>query len=272
MKHRILILLAVIGLAGCSDEELINELQGKVEALENQISELESSLEDCEFGAAKLFAAMDVAFGNNDFNSLKQTWKELEQRHPDSPEYKDGLSLYNQVLELEEAERKRIEEAAKAAEAERLKALKRLKKETDDVAGITWYKQPYFTHYTNTNLTSIYMGDNGTRQWLRIKMSYKGDNWIFFEHAYLSYDGNTLTVPFDEYDEKKSDNSGSGVWEWIDVSVTVDMLQFLREFAESPNAKMRLSGKYTETRSLSYNERKGIQDVLAGFDALKSSK
>jgi hypothetical protein len=43
---------------------------------------------------------------------------------------------------------------------------------------------------------------------------------------------------------------------------------FLREFAKSKNAKMRLSGKYTKTRTLTYNEREGILDVLNGYDAL----
>jgi outer membrane murein-binding lipoprotein Lpp len=270
MKQRTFFLVAVMALTGCTDEDLVNELQDNVQRLQSQVSQLESSLENCEFGAAKLFASMEVALGKNDFQTLKQSWKELEARHPDSPEYKTGLDLYNRVLQLEEAERKRIEAEVKAAEAERLKALNRLKKEKDDVSGVTWYKQPYFEHYANMNRMSIYLGDNGTKKWLRLKMSYKGEDWIFFEHAYLSYDDKTFTVPFDEFEEKESDNSVGGVWEWIDVSVSDEMLKFLREFAESPNAKMRLSGKYSETRTLSQNERKGIQDVLAGFDALKS--
>ena len=99
-------------------------------------------------------------------------------------------------------------------------------------------------------------------------MSYKGDNWIFFEKAYLSYDGNTMEIPFDKYDNKKSDNSGYGVWEWIDVGVDDSTLAFLRKMVKGKEVKMRLSGKYTNTRKLSSNEIKGIEDVLLGYDVL----
>jgi len=72
---------------------------------------------------------------------------------------------------------------------------------------------------------------------------------------------------FDKYDDKETENDG-GVWEWIDLTVTKDVEAFLRDFAKSKNAKMRLSGKYTRTRNLTWNERQGIRDVLNGYDAL----
>ena len=156
---------------------------------------------------------------------------------------------------------------AEREKQQKLKALKKLKKKHDDVSGITWYKQPYFIHYTNTNLTSIYIGDNGSSKWLRLKMSYQGDDWIFFKSAYLSYDGNTKEIIFNEYDDKETEHGG-GVWEWIDLTVTKDVEFFLKEFAKSKNAKMRLSGKYTKTRNLTWKERQGIIDVLNGYDAL----
>ncbi len=68
--------------------------------------------------------------------------------------------------------------------------------------------------------------------------------------------------------KKKSDN-GTKVWEWIDVSVSSDsMITFLRNFAKSNDAKMRLSGKYTNTRNLTWNEKQGIIDVLNAYDVL----
>ena len=100
-------------------------------------------------------------------------------------------------------------------------------------------------------------------------MSYEGEDWIFFERAFLSYDGNTKEIVFDKYDDKESDNGGGSVWEWIDLSVTKDLELFLKEFAKSKKAKMRLTGKYTKTRTLTFNERQGILDVLNGYEALK---
>ncbi len=180
--------------------------------------------------------------------------------------------------EKEKAEKDRLLAEKKAKEAklkaekekqQKLKALKKLKKRHDDVSDVTWYKNPYFTHYQNKNLTSVYIGHSGTSTWLRLKMSYQGDDWIFFKKAFLSYGGNTKEIIFNEYDDKKSESSGRGVWEWIDITVSSDIEKYLRGFAKSKNAKMRLSGKYTRTRNLTWSERQGIIDVLNGYDALK---
>tara|TARA_B100001750_G_scaffold226032_1_gene218468 strand:- start:528 stop:1223 length:696 start_codon:yes stop_codon:yes gene_type:complete len=146
-----------------------------------------------------------------------------------------------------------------------------LKKSYDDVSGYTWYKQSFFTHYTNTNKTSIYFGVNNKTQtptYLNLKMSYTGDDWIFFDKAYLSYDGNTKEIFFNKYEDYESDNE-SDVWEWISLSIGDDVRLFLREFAQSENAKMRLSGKYTKTRKLSSRERKGILVVLDAYESLQ---
>ena len=169
-------------------------------------------------------------------------------------------------LESEKKEKLKLKEAKKI---EDLKSLNKLKKRFDDISGITWYEQPYYTHYNNSFLTSIYIGSENSN-WLRLKMSYTGDNWIFFKKAYFSFDGNTKEVFFDKYKDKESENSGGKIWEWIDVKVDNELELFLRKFAKSKNAKMRLSGKYSKTRTLTYNERKGILDVLNGYDALKT--
>jgi len=280
MKRSILLLIALLVLGSCSNEKKEIELQ-------NKISELETQLDECLNGAEKLLGKIKVSFEKRDFYSVKQIYSEFEKKHPGTSEFNEAKSLYEQVIQVEaeeriqaeklaeekrkEQEKIRIEQERKIEQEkqEKLKALKKLKKEHDDISGNTWYYQPYFTHYNNRNLISIYMGDNGYSRWLRLKMSYNGDNWIFFENAYLSYEGNTKTIYFNEYQDKKSDNSGGSVWEWIDVSVTTDIESFLREFAKSKDAKMRLSGKYTKTRNLTGNERQGILDVLNGYDALE---
>src|SRR5690606_6924262 len=168
--------------------------------------------------------------------------------------------------EKEEASAKR-----EAALSEKKASLERLKKEHDDVDGVTWYKQRYYTHYNNMNRVSIYMGKReNAPAWLRLKMSYTGDNWIFFKEAYLSYDGNTRSFSFDDYRDKKSDNDGGDVWEWIDISLSDADKNWLKDFAKSPNAKMRLTGKYEKTRTLTENERKGILDVIGAYEYFKA--
>lgn len=116
------------------------------------------------------------------------------------------------------------------------------------------------------------MGENDHNIWLRLKMSYYGDNWIFFEKAYLSYDGNTREFPFNKYNDKESDHEGGYVWEWIDLSVSEYDLDFLREMVKGKTLKVRLSGKYTETRTLSYDEKRAIKEMIMAYDVLKAEK
>ena len=91
------------------------------------------------------------------------------------------------------------------------------------------------------------------KPWLRLIMSYYGDNWIFFDSAYLSYDGNTWEISFNEYEDKKSDNDSS-CWEWIDVGVDEYLLAYLKEMVNGKTLKMRLRGKYQKDKVLSTAE------------------
>ena len=246
--------------------------------LQNRISELELQLEECMNGASKLLGKMNVAFEKKQYDTVKSIYVQLEEKYPETDEYEQAKTIYANVKEIEkqaaeEAARikKELAEKAEKERKEKLKVLNKLRKKKDDISHITWYHQPYFTHYTNSNLVSIYIGHNAVNTWIRLLMTYEGEDWIFFERAYLSYDGHTKEVIFDKYKEKKTDNDGGYVWEWIDVNAPTDMIAFLRSFAKSSNAKMRLSGKYSKTRTLTYNERKGILDVLDGYDALKET-
>ena len=262
MKRTVLSLALISLLLSCSDKETNAKHQKEIAALQQQ-------LDECQNGADKIFAKAEIAYDKQDFETVKALYSEMEKRHPEAPQFEQTKVFYDEVVKIEEAERKEKERLAEEERKNRLASLNKLNKKHDDVSGITWYKQPYFTHYTNTNLTSIYLGQSGGTAYLRLQMTYTGEDWIFFERAYLSYDGNTREIYFDEYDEKDSDHNGGQVWEWIDVTVSGDEENFLREFAKSPNAKMRLSGKYTKTRNLTANERKGILLVLDGYDALQ---
>ncbi len=253
----------------------------------SKIDVLEKEIDSYKFGSDKILAKMRLAYDEKLYLKCGLLYQEMKDRHPDTQQFIEATEIYNEAIkqkELEEIARKTQAEEAmkKRAELEKErelakrnrikkeqedkeKALKNLKKTHDDVSGNTWYKQHYFTHYSNLNKVSIYAGSNSTSKWLRLEMSYSGNDWIFFKKAYLSYDGNTKEITFNDYQEKKSDHSSGKVWEWIDVSINRETLTFLADFAKSPNAKVRFSGKYTDTRVLTKEERQGILDVINAF-------
>lgn len=263
-KYLVLIPLSAV-MVSCNN----NKMERKIQSLTSEVTQLRDSLnkimpelEGYRNSPEKLCSNIDELYKAGDIYELKSIKDKLEKYHPESKEYtivKDLVSKY------ESEQLKKAEEEKKA----RLKAVSKLKKKYDDINHTTWFYNPYFTHYTNTNHTSIYMGKSESSLWLRLKMSYEGDDWIFFDTAYLSYDGNTYYVPFDEYRDKKTEND-TRVWEWIDVNVDDEMLSFLRKMVNGKSVKMRLSGKYSHTRNLTSSEIKGIKDILIAYDVLEA--
>lgn len=232
----------------------LNKLQEKCDSLSSELEKYQNTPE-------QLKSQAEVFISNMDTVALSNLLKSAIKYHPSSDERK---FIERELLKIKDNVRKQKEKEM----AERLAAVKKLKKKYDDISGITWYYNPYFTHYNNSNNVSIYIGQNDKRIWLRLMMSYCGDDWIFFDNAYLSYEGNTYEIFFDKYQEKETDNNVV-VWEWIDVPVTSSILNYLRLMVDGKQPKMRLSGKYTKTRNLSTNEIRGIKDVLLAYDVLE---
>ena len=232
------------------------------EQLHQSLDSVYNELKYYQLSPAKLCADIDLLLKNRDSLKLREIETVLQKYHPESKELQK-VSSYRKQIDAQ------IRKEKEAEKRKRLQAVNRLIKKKDEMSSFIWYFNPYFTHYENTNRVSIYISKISDLMWLRMKMSYTGDDWIFFENAYLSYDGNTKGISFDKYKEKESDNSGGEVWEWIDIAVEDDLLEFLRAMVNGKSVKMRLSGKYSKTRDLSVNEIKAIKDVLLAYDVLK---
>ena len=265
-----------------------NELNQKIESLNKEIeslnkeseskiketNDLKNQLDEIINGAERTFANLQIAYDKNDYNLVKELYGNMEKNHFTSSLYPEAKIIYEKIIKQEQL--KVAEEKAKAEKIkqEQLKALNKLVKKHDDVQGIDFYHSGYvYPHYINTNKISLYIGSKSNTNALRIKISYTGDSWLFFEKVYLSYDGYTLEIKFEEYEDKHTDvlTGGNGVAEWIDVRVLSSYsLEYLRRFANSPNAKMRLAGKsFSKDRILGKFEKLGIIEVLDGLQALE---
>lgn len=267
MKRIFYLVVFIATLYSCQDngsQRAMLSLQRENTLLRDSLRNMSEELEVYRNSPDKLCANLKVFFDKGDLEQLEEIKSKLVKFHPESKELKEVKSLCAKIVE---SRKKKIEEERK----KRMQAVNKLRKKFDDVSGTTWYYNPYFTHYNNSNLTSIYIGQREGRVWLRLVMSYYGDDWIFFDDAYLSYDGNTKHIYFDKYNDKETEND-SRVWEWIDVSVDDDILSFLKQMVHGKSIKMRLSGKYTKTRNLATKEINGIRDVLLGYDVLLNGK
>lgn len=267
LKILSMMMLIIASLTSCNNklEKENAELRSNVDSLERVVKNLSIELDGYRNSPEKLCANIDDLFKSNKDKELKEIAAKLRTFHPESPELKKVDGYIYEIAQNRLKEQERIKK-------ERLKAVDVLSKKYDDVNGITWYKSKAINHNVWSNKTSLYIGKDKSQVWLRLLMSYYGSDWIFFESAYLSYDGNTIGIPFDRYQEKKNENSGGMVWEWIDVMVEPNTLEYLKKFVNGSKPKMRLSGKYTETRILSANEIKAMKEILLAYDVLKNEK
>lgn len=264
----LLSLITLVASCGPSQQDynaLVDEkdkLAKQNEFLSAQVENYKAELEKYQMAPSILYEQAQDFIKTKNRNGLNNILQQLKKYHPSSSEYQKvatALSALDKEIEKEKA----------AEKAKRMQAVNKLKSKYDDISGTTWYYNPYFTHYTNSNHISIYMGKKKTGSpWLRLLMSYYGDDWIFFDNAYLSYDENTREITFDKYKDKETENSGGYVWEWIDVGVDSSILSYLRQMVDGKSVKMRLSGKYTKTRTLTASEINGIKDVLLAYDVL----
>lgn len=266
MKHLFVIIASIFIITSCGpSQQEYDALLAQKNNLEIEVLNLQQVIENYENTPDRLYSTVETLVNNKDIEGLSTLCKKFEKYHPASAEYKKTKTALKKLTDEKAAKEK-------AEKEKRMKAVNKLRKTYDDVSGITWYQNQYFTHHNDENLMSIYIGKKDSNIWMRLKMSYKGYDWIFFEQAYLSYDGNTKQILFSRYDDKKTDNYGERVWEWIDVSVNNELLSYLKEMANGKTLKIRLSGKYTHTRNLDSSEKKALQDVLLAYDVLKNGE
>lgn len=237
-------------------------LKDSIENLKDSLGNTLEELENYKNSPEILCVNIEKLKSSNDTIALLSIKEKLERYHPESNKVKVVGDIIRQI---KLSAKKKSDEEKK----NRLTAFSKLRKRHDSVQNVTWCYNPYFNHYDNITGTSIYMGKTKSAVWLNLKMSYGGEDWIFFDRAYLSYDGNTMCIEFDEYEDKTSDNDGYGVGEWIDIRAKKEVLSFLRSMVNGKKVEMQFRGKYAKTKTLSANEIKGIKAVLLAYDTLK---
>lgn len=187
-------------------------------------------------------------------STKKRMWRDsLERFYPNSSELSkaDSIDKANKANYIKEQRTN----------------ISKLKRQYDEVEKTTWYYNSKFTHNNNSNHVSFYFGLKENNVWLRLRMSYYGADWIFFNNVLLSYSGENKEVVFMK-NEKETDNSGGYVWEWIDISGD-KYENILKRMAEKQEGLVRFSGKYSHDHKLTKTEMDAIIEVLDAYRGLK---
>lgn len=186
----------------------------------------------------------------------------------DSLTKEDEAKVTNaKVLTDAEAKLEALKKADREARAKT--ALAKLKSSYDRVEGITWYEPKTFEKYTDTRCFVLpYIGrkDSGY-SWLRLRMNYTGDDWIFWTKITFVVDGEKYYKSFSYYDIERDNDTE--VWEYADISPTDADIEMLEKIVTSNETIVRFEGdNYRKDITISFADKTSIKQVLEAYDIL----
>lgn len=154
----------------------------------------------------------------------------------------------------------------KAADA----ALAKLNKSTDKVTGVTWYQHDNEPTYIDTRSYVIpYIGKKGSSVWLRARINYTGDDWVFWKKLTIVADEKRYTKSFSYFDLVR-DNEGGNVWEYVDFEPSAADIEMLKTIAASKETIIRFEGDERHyDLTVRSADKKAIREVLAAYEAIK---
>lgn len=175
-------------------------------------------------------------------------------------------ALKSELVPLALAETKRAEQAQLAVYRA---ALSKMRVETDKFNGIKFYTDRSTPYYANYSTFHLYIGKSGDGDpYLRFKVRYSDDDWLFVESASINIDGDVRVL--DVGSDWDRDNGSGDIWEWVDVPATESHLSLVRDVINSKSAVIRYFGsQYRDDRTITSAQKRALQNVLDAFEALK---
>lgn len=146
----------------------------------------------------------------------------------------------------------------------------------DQVTAIDWYYPKAYPYYTADNLWGVdirsfvlpYIGrDKNGRMWMRLVCHYYGDDWIFFERAIFSIDGENQVKSFKRSDINR-DHDGGYVWETADIAADSSEQSLMWDIVNSTQTIVRLEGNYIHDITVSDTDKTAMREILTCFEAL----
>jgi hypothetical protein len=121
----------------------------------------------------------------------------------------------------------------------------------------------FFISPTGTSLRSeakLYIGFNDKDQWLRFKVKYYGDDWLFVSSYKVAADDYRWQSPKMNFER---DHSSGSVWEWVDVSAKNKEIEVAKALANAGKSTIRFQGnQYYSDKQLDNDQKIAINKIL----------
>jgi len=121
----------------------------------------------------------------------------------------------------------------------------------------------YFIQPTGSLLRSdvrIYIGANAQKTWLRFKVKYYGDDWLFVSSYIAAADDYRWQSPKMKFER---DHSSGSVWEWVDISAGAKEVEVAKALSSAQKATIRFQGsQYYDDVTLEEDQKQSIKTIL----------
>lgn len=214
--------------------------------------------------ADSLFATVRADIAAGDFEAARAKTKLLEHKHRYTSV---GDLLPALTAEIDSAQA--IRRTSLASKAEQLK--KKMRKEVDDMRGITFYYDPASAKFDNRNDFGCYLGQGKEGIWLRFRAQYYGNDWLFVQKLMVKADTSVFEL-FPTAEIRKGNGAGD-IWEVWDEQTNASNMEVLKAVAESKDAKVRFVGReYHDERKITPAQKQAIRNVFELYEAMTGAK
>lgn len=228
---------------------------------------LKKEIELLKYDPGKMLKEAKLNISSKKENEAIKVLENLLDKYSISEEAKEAQTILDKLTKKKRylAELKEKEHKNKIN-----KAVRSLRKKVDDMSSNTWYQDKSSPIYLNRSGFFVYMGTiENSSPWLRLKIQYFADDWLFIEKYIIKADDQIFTITEKEYNEIQTDNGDGNIWEWLDRKVSSQELIMLKKVSESKNAKIRFEGKqYRKDKIITSKQKKAIKNMLDAYEAL----
>jgi hypothetical protein len=212
--------------------------------------------------ASSLLASAKASIAQRRHEEARRTLEALLTNQPNSPEAPEARRMLVDVVAEARAASERLRNQAEVA-------LGSLNKRVDAIEGTTWFEDkadPVSHSPGGWSRFHAYIGLKDGPPWLRVRVQYGGEDWLFCRSFIVVADGK-------RYDSGpvvfKRENFSETVREWYDTLVSEREMAMLRAVVASNEAVIRFHGEtYVFDAAVSAAQKQSLQNVLGAFDAL----
>jgi hypothetical protein len=271
------LLLSAIILSACGSKT--SELEAKVQS-EDAKSQVEKLQIEVKASATSKLNELQkkIADGAPDLE-IQILSLEITNDFPNTTEALQATELSlpaNARLKAEEDRVIKEQEALDAAEKQANEKIKKkmlvsFNKSVDNVSEVKFYSHKSFGNGLRTAITPyISASVSGGNPFSRFKFMYYGDDWLFVKSLEINCSGEHFSITFDGFgeDSVKRDNASGSVWEWVDIPLTSEHLEFLKCAADTQKKVVYniMGSNYRKEVTMSKKHQEAIKETLYLYD------